>query len=86
MNNNLSNLSWGTHKTNIEHKKIHGTENFGERNGNYKHKLEDVLKIRAEFEEGLLTVRQLAEKHGIPYKTVLYFACNKKRWARATSD
>lgn len=45
-NNRLDNLKWTTHTENNSHKKLHGTHQVGEKNGNSKLTAEDIAKIR----------------------------------------
>lgn len=52
-NNRLDNLAWVTPKENASHKKIHGTENDGSRNGWSKLTEADVIEIRRLRVEGV---------------------------------
>lgn len=46
------NIAWATRKENIGHRKIHGTDAAGERNGNAKLGAEDIIKIRSRHQAG----------------------------------
>lgn len=65
-NNNLSNLKWVTQKENLGHMVKHGTSARGEKNGNSKFTLEDVISIRASFRSDgkkRTNIKLLAEKY-----------------------
>lgn len=60
---NPKHLSWKTPKGNTADRKVHGTENIGERNGKAKLTWEKVHQIRAA--EGTKTLTQLAPNLGL---------------------
>lgn len=60
---NPNHLSWKTPKENTADRKLHGTENIGERNGRSKLTLADVAKIREAKGKKYLAV--LAKEFGI---------------------
>lgn len=61
-NNRASNLAWITASTNMEHQRIHGVLNAGERHYNHKLTAEQVAEIRQAYESGQLSQRALARK------------------------
>lgn len=60
-NNNVDNLAWGTALENHNHKKLHGTTAFGEKNHSAKLNAEIVKKIRTSKEPGI----SLAKIYGV---------------------
>ena len=75
MDNRLSNLRWDTHENNIADKRVHGTNQEGERNAYASLSWVIVDQIREEYGSpdwslsqrraaGLPTMRDLAEKYG----------------------
>ena len=63
----LSNLSWGTRLKNMQDKRRHGTQLFGERVPIAKLTDEKVVKLRRRRDEGL-TFNQLAREFGISFE------------------
>ncbi len=59
LNNNLSNLVYGTHGENTDDRVLHGTNKPGASNGNSKLSEEDVIKIRSYSSSGK-SQRQIA--------------------------
>lgn len=51
-NNRLDNLRWVTRKENHSHKIGHGTAQRGEKNGNHRFYLKDIMEIRKLYAEG----------------------------------
>ena len=51
----------------------------GEENPNSKLTADDVLDIRASYEPGKITYRQIAERYDVDY-TLIYQIVNRKRW------
>ena len=47
LNNKIENLKWVTQKENMSHKNIHGTQSYGEKNGNVKLTTEKVKFIKS---------------------------------------
>lgn len=72
---NPKHLSWKTHTENMADRKVHGTENIGERNGKTKLTVEDVLAIRAAPPH----LKPLVEKYGMT-KHSLSRIRTGKRW------
>ncbi len=52
-NNRCDNLIWCTRKENHSHKRIHGTQQHGEANGNARFKEKDILKMRRLFNKNI---------------------------------
>ncbi len=69
-NNKASNLAWGTHKQNAEDMVMHSMSCPGEKNGAAVLLSEQVLKIRALYDEGVETHKTLARQFGIAKTTV----------------
>lgn len=63
-NNHISNLKWVTRKENFSHKKLHGTEIFGSRNGNCKYGTKIIEKIKRDFSDGASN-SALGKKYGL---------------------
>ena len=61
-------LSWKTQKENLADCLIHGTRNFGTRNGSNKLMEDDIRKIRAL--KGTMFQREIADQFGITRRTV----------------
>jgi len=74
-NNNISNLRWGTTKENMADKKLHGTWQGGEMNGNAKLTDEKVIKIRYSG----IPISQLAKTMNVSRNTICRVQ-NKKSW------
>lgn len=77
MNNNLTNLRWGTHKENQQDSIKHGTksdpprvDNSGSKNGQSKLTESQVSKIKVMAKAGKYTQREIAEMFGITQQTV----------------
>lgn len=72
-NNHLSNLRWLSAKENMSHKKIHGTENWGERNFMTKLSEKQIIKMRKEYVRKSLRIsnlKELGKKYGMNYRVV----------------
>ncbi len=69
LNNDVSNLKWGTHIDNELDKITNGTTNKGESNGRAKLKEADVLEIHKLYLDGI-SQPDIAEKYCISPKTV----------------
>ena len=63
---NPAHLRWATHKENMGDKRIHGTENIGERNGKTSITEEDVRAIRSAAPDLSVLMEEYGlSKHGI---------------------
>jgi hypothetical protein len=67
--NRLSNLAWVSQSENLSHRKVHGTEIVGERNGRSVLTSQDVACIRRRLAAGD-TGRSIAEAYGVHSGTV----------------
>lgn len=76
-NNNLSNLSWGTHSQNMQDKTIHGTQMIGFKNPRTKLSKEDKAKICAEYVHKYGCAIRLAKKYGVSSAHIIRIAKNK---------
>lgn len=63
-NNHWTNLRWGTSKENKSDMVAHGTRLCGEKSGNAKLRVEDVVEIKKLASAGMLH-RVIAEKYGV---------------------
>jgi hypothetical protein len=65
--NALDNLKWGTAEENSNDRKLHGTDNAGERSGRAKLTWDLVRKMRAEYQPSTrgLGSKALAKRYGI---------------------
>jgi len=71
LNNNLTNLAWSTQKENMSDRKLHGTDNSGERCGNSKLTWKIVRAIKELFNRDCpVTTTRLAEWFGVAQPTV----------------
>lgn len=77
-NNALTNLRWGTKKDNKADSFTHGTAAHGERIGNAKLTVPDVIAIKADPAAS----RQLAARYGVHCSTIRRIR-NGRAWARA---
>lgn len=78
MNNRADNLVWSTHLENMHDKRIHGTENYGEKNGGSKLSVSDVREIRDVYATGGFTQGMLASDFGISQTQVSRIIRGKK--------
>lgn len=69
-NNNLENLQWGTISENKRDRKLHGTDNSGERNNTVKLTRLEVVKIRKVYSTGKFSHRELAEMFSVNHSTI----------------
>lgn len=69
LNNNDSNLAWGTQKENMSDKNIHGTNNAGSRHGNSKLTESDIATILKRRAEGLPCTK-IAKNFPVNYRTI----------------
>ncbi|WP_257139502.1 HNH endonuclease [Streptomyces sp. or20] len=67
--NRLANLRWVSQSENLSHRKEHGTELLGERNGRAKLTEDDVRTIRKLADLGR-TCASLADEYDVRYGTV----------------
>lgn len=65
--NRAENLMWATCKENLSHRKLHGTEIIGKRNGRTKLSAEDVVTIRARYKrrDPINGAAALAKEYGV---------------------
>ncbi len=75
-NNHYSNLRWATRSENEQDKKIHGTNNVGEKHGMSRLKESQVLEIISSD----LMHRELANKYGVA-RTTISSIKNGRSWA-----
>ena len=78
-NNAVSNLRWGTHAENEQHKRRHGTQNIGARNGSSKLRSLDVVAIRQEYAKGGVRLEDLGARYGVTASTIGYII-RRKTW------
>ncbi|KDQ65711.1 hypothetical protein DT87_00190 [Streptomyces sp. NTK 937] len=65
-NNCLSNLAWTSSAENHAHRRQHGTDPVGERNGRAVLSAQDVIDMRQAMSDGM-SIRQASELFGISY-------------------
>lgn len=68
LNNNLSNLKWGTMKENQMDRIVHGTDNRGEKHGMSRLTIKNVIKIRKLFAAANTHYRK--KDKGVNYKEI----------------
>lgn len=68
-NNALTNLQWITRRENMSHKRLHGTQQHGERNGQSKLTGDSVCELRAAYATGVSPI-VLKDRYGISEKHV----------------
>jgi DNA invertase Pin-like site-specific DNA recombinase len=78
LNNNLSNLRWGTKKENHDDQKQHGTAIKGERQGLAKLSEETVREIRKAYKAGQ-SQNMLAQTFGV-HKSTIQWVISRKTW------
>ncbi len=79
-NNNHSNLRWDTHKANMEDRRKHGRNVFGERNAAAILKEEQVLEIRRLYNGGKgVQQKQIAPLFNVS-KQAIQVACTGETW------
>lgn len=81
LNNELSNLAWGTQRENIHDQIRHGTFVDGEKNGRSKLKLPQVVEIYERHKSGQY-IRALAREYGVS-QCVIQRIVRKTGWTRA---
>lgn len=72
-NNNLENLKWVSIKENMSHKKIHGTENIGIKNGGCKiteKEAQEIIDINKQKKLTTQEMKDLSLKYKIHYKSI----------------
>lgn len=62
---NPSHLSWKSPLANKADELVHGTRNFGTRNGHSKLTKSQVLEMRKRFDEGHVSISRLAQEYGV---------------------
>lgn len=75
--NRLVNLKWATHKENVFHKKLHGTEKLGEKHRCAKIFSFDIKTIRMKYSK--IPTRILARYYGVHTRTICDIAL-KNTW------
>jgi len=78
-NNHVSNLKWGTKEENYGDKRLHGTDNAGERHGSVKLTSRDVKEIRDLVLRGPYSQSKVARTYGISKQQVSSIKTSK-RW------
>ncbi len=81
-NNRLDNIAWGTPISNAADRERHGNTARGERNGEAKLKLEQVIRIKSLLSQGRMQKR-IAAEYGVHKSTVSLIASGKK-WSHVT--
>ena len=78
-NNYIRNLEWMTHSENIKHDYDNGLKALpkGELNPNSKLTEKDVIEIRIDLKEGILTQKEIGEKFGVSQVTISRIKLNK---------
>lgn len=69
LNNNVENLEWMSHQSNMTHAKENGLLSLGEKNGRSKLKEKDVISIREKYSDGK-TITSLAKDFNISKTTI----------------
>lgn len=77
-NNHINNLALVTNKENAEHRKIHGTQVYGEKHINSKLTEENVLYIRKNPDN--ISMRAMARKFKVS-RTAIKYAKISRNWA-----
>lgn len=81
----LSNLTWGTYAENEADRKLHGTDNGGEANGQAKLTWEQVREIRRTYRPRKRNFRRdIAQKYGVDVKTIQQIISGK-HWIEKTT-
>ena len=78
--NRLENLCWGTPLENACDRKVHGTNNEGERNGRAKLTNESVAQMKKEYAAGQFSQARLARRYDI-HPSVVSTIVHGKRWS-----
>ena len=78
-NNRLDNVRWDTRKNNRNDCVFHGTQNWGERNGQSKITEEDVKTIRMLYKSGGHLMRDLARRYSISTPTI-HAIVHRRTW------
>lgn len=69
--NRLENLEWCTQSENMKHSfKIGLEDNKGENNPNHTLKNNDIIEIRIDLKEGILTQREIAKRFNVSQRTI----------------
>ena len=69
-NNNVANLSWGTHAENMDDKRTHGTTARGSSVGTSKLTEKDVSEIRDMYSTGRFNQTEIADQYGVTQANV----------------
>lgn len=80
LNNNATNLMWGTRKDNAKHAIIHGTQICGEKCHTAKLSVDKVRAIRKEHAEKKCTFASLGKKYGIAHGNIRLVVL-RRTWA-----
>lgn len=76
---NPAHLAWGDQKANEADKRLHGTDNRGERHGMARLTREQVREIRAALERGA-SFRTVGSQFGVSWQTIQSIA-HRETWA-----
>lgn len=79
LNNNLSNLRWDTHNSNIKDSIKHDAYSKGEDHYRSKLTLNQVIAIREEYSLGKASYTQLASRYLVKHKAI-WDVVNRKTW------
>ncbi|WNI28628.1 HNH endonuclease [Streptomyces sp. ITFR-6] len=69
--NDVSNLAWITPAENHAHKKVHGTSQTGERNGNSKLTADEVPDVRVRLADGE-KIASIATRHSVSRRAIRF--------------
>ena len=72
-------VSWQTHADNTHQRKIDGTDNSGERNGNVKLTISEVEEIKEKYATGKYTKTALGKEYGVDHSTIGRYINGKLR-------
>lgn len=77
-NNHVSNLKWALREENASHKKLHGTEAYGQKNGSAKLSDEQVIELRKKIVDGH-SRKQLAIDYNVSKSCIDLIANGRSR-------
>ncbi len=83
MNNDIGNLSYGTHQENVQDSIKHGTFHQGEKHTDAKLTAEEVREIRTRYRRGGISQRKLAKQYGV-VQQVICKVINRQIWKHVT--
>jgi len=70
LNNDLSNLRWGTASENQLDRRIHGTSNRGEKNCNNKLSIKDIACIKNKLRRPKVNMQAIADEYKVSRTTI----------------